>query len=147
MLDIGLERDIFEVWQYSLGSNINKLGDVYVNERTESEWFAWKHRAEYAQQELDNIHSLHKAQLKWASTQMRRMSDTVHDLKQQIAELHASRESLLEYKAKLENHEYVLVPGDLSIDTLEAMWTQFNKRPDMQMVHNAMIKESQEKLE
>lgn len=50
----------------------------------------------------------------------------IKELKQQIKELHASRESLLEYKGKIESDDYVLVPkSDLQtwyLDEYEGMW-------------------------
>lgn len=50
----------------------------------------------------------------------------IKDLKQQIKELQASRESLLEYKNKIESGEFVLVPkSDLQtwyFDEFEGMW-------------------------
>ena len=66
MIDFEKERESFEAWQDSIGSNIAKRGLEYVNDRTASEWFSWGKRAALAQQEKK-------------------------DLKQQLSEAHASR--------------------------------------------------------
>lgn len=44
----------------------------------------------------------------------------IKELKQQVSELHASRESLLEYKGKIESDDYVLVPRMPTKNMLDA---------------------------
>lgn len=40
---------------------------------------------------------------------------------------------------KLESGEFVLVPRELNGNIIEDMWSTFDKRPDMQLIHNAML--------
>ena len=100
MIDFEKERESFEAWQDSIGSNIAKRGLEYVNDRTASEWFSWRNRAALAQAEIT-------------------------ELKQKLE--------------KLESGEFVLVPRELNGNIIEDMWSTFDKRPDMQLIHNAMI--------
>ena len=64
-------------------------------------WLAWKIRAELAQAEIK-------------------------DLKQQIAELHASRVSWVEYSQKIENGEFVLVPREPAKEMFRVFYDAFN---------------------
>lgn len=55
MIDFEKERESFEAWQDSIGSNIAKRGLEYVNDRTASEWFSWRNRAALAQTEINEL--------------------------------------------------------------------------------------------
>ncbi len=55
MIDLVKEREAFEQWQYSMGSNTASINGAYVSERTSSEWFAWNNRAELAQAEITEL--------------------------------------------------------------------------------------------
>ncbi len=55
MIDFDKEREAFEAWQDSIGSNIAKRGLEYVNDRTASEWFSWRNRAALAQAEINEL--------------------------------------------------------------------------------------------
>lgn len=53
-----------------------------------------------------------------------------------------AQEEITELKQKLEkleSGEFVLVPRELNGNIIEDMWSTFDKRPDMQLIHNAMI--------
>lgn len=65
------------------------------------------------------------------------------DMQKQIAELHASRESLLEYKNKIESGEFVLVPRNANDDMYEAGWREFEISESMHESYKAMIEASQ----
>lgn len=55
MIDFEKERESFEAWQDSIGSNIAKRGLEYVSDRTASEWFSWRNRAALAQEEITEL--------------------------------------------------------------------------------------------
>ena len=55
MINFDKEREAFEAWQDSIGSNIAKRGLEYVNDRTASEWFSWRNRAALAQAEINEL--------------------------------------------------------------------------------------------
>lgn len=87
-IDLEKEREAFENIYNVKGAYYEKQGGYYstpqdlddVGFEVEYKWDAWQERANISQAEIN-------------------------DLKQQIAELHASRESLLEYKNKVESIE------------------------------------------
>ena len=111
MIDLEKEREAFELWQYSMASNIASINGFYVNERTSSEWFSWKKRAE-----IDKL----------AKTESDALQDEITKLKNNLE--------------RYESQHYILVPRELGGDVIEDMWDTFDKRPDMQLIHEAMIK-------
>lgn len=119
MIDFDKEREAFEEWENSIGSNIAKRGLEYVNDRTASEWFSWGKRAALAQQEIN-------------------------DLKQQLSEAHASRASWVEYSQKVESGEFVLVPRNANDDMWESGWREFEISESMHKAYKAMIEASQQ---
>lgn len=56
----------------------------------------------------------------------------INNLKQQVLELHASRESLLEYKGKIESDDYVLVPRMPTKEVAGAFWEYWVSHPNSQ---------------
>ena len=64
------------------------------------------------------------------------------DMQQQIEELHASREALLEYKSKIESEDYVLVPRKPTEEMIYAGEYAINncQRINAQDVYKSMIK-------
>ena len=135
MINFDKEREAFEAWQDSIGSNIAKRGIEYVNDRTASEWFSWRKRAALAQTEINEL----KQKLAEEQAKQTMWRDENNHAIKRWSDIAKDCEALKQKLEKLESGEFVLVPRNANDDMWKSGWREFEISESMHKAYKAMI--------
>ena len=135
MINFDKEREAFEAWQDSIGSNIAKRGLEYVNDRTASEWFSWRKRAALAQTEINEL----KQKLAEEQAKQTMWRDENNHAIKRWSDIAKDCEALKQKLEKLESGEFVLVPRIPTKNMLEAGFVDGDYGCSTLQIYKAMI--------